>query len=319
MKRRETDTTNMMTRCARWLIAVLAVFLCLEQAAGGSVIGGAYPYRYPSADLMVRNQARTVVGSIRNHLVQNKETFLDIARRYDLGYNELRSLYPNMDPWVPPAGTKLLIPTRWVLPERKKAEIVINLAEHRLYYFIPAIRLVKTYPVGIGSAEWPSPVGEFTIDEKAESPTWFIPASLEEKYDAKKIPPGPENPLGKFWLGLGGSDGYGIHGTNFPWSIGRSISHGCIRLYPEDIRNFYPFVNKGTRVRIVYEPVKFGVRLGRVYVEAHADIYNRIENIYEYAYDRMRRMRLSRRIDLVRLRRALKEKTGVPVNITRNR
>jgi L,D-transpeptidase ErfK/SrfK len=151
-------------------------------------------------------------------------------------------VYPNvhpeqsiLDPWVPPEGLELTIPTFWILPEGNWNGILINIPERRLYFFFKKISMVKTFPIGIGVTENFTPTGRFYIRDKRVSPTWHIPISLREKYEGRKsIPPGPDNPLGSHWMGLS-IKGYGIHGTNFPWAVGRLVSHGCIRLYPEDI------------------------------------------------------------------------------------
>ncbi|HDD35598.1 MAG TPA: hypothetical protein ENF30_02230, partial [Candidatus Desulfofervidus auxilii] len=196
------------------------VFLIIIFLPSSALASGAYPYRIPE---------KTVIGFLQKHYIKKNETMLDIARKYDLGYQELMLLYPKMDPWLPPAGKTIEIPTKWVLPQYNTKGIVINVAELRLFFYLPQIGLVKTYPVGIGIKDSPTPFGNFKVIEKEKNPTWDIPLSLQEKYGKTKIPPGPQNPLGNFWIGLS-TNGYGIHGTNSPWGIGRLVSHGCIRL-----------------------------------------------------------------------------------------
>ena len=175
-----------------------------------------------------------IVGEIRSHTVQKGETLLDIARRYDLGFKELQDLYPQLDPWLPPNGTVIRIPTRWILPSGLQDKLIVNIVELRLYYFDRVSRCLVTFPVSVGEASWPTPQGLYTVTTKEVRPAWSVPPSLAHKYDFKTLPPGPNNPLGDFWMGLGNT-AYGIHGTDFPWSIGRAVTRGCIRMYPEDI------------------------------------------------------------------------------------
>lgn len=297
-------------------LVALGVLLFLFPASPAlAVPGGAYPYRFPSASVPF-SAAQTVVGVPQKHVVEKKETFLDIARDYDLGFNELEDLYPLQDPWIPPEGMKVVIPSQWVLPDVRRSGIVINIAELRLYYFIGKIKMVRTFPVGIGDSDWQSPVsGLFRITDKRVHPTWYVPESLQEKYGVKTMPPGPENPLGDFWMGLGYSS-YGIHGTNFPWAVGRLVTHGCIRLYPEDIELLFGLVEPGTPVEIIYEPVKIGLRAGRVYVEAHRDIYNRLEDFDLYAFSRLKKSGVFEKVDLKKFTEAIDRRDGLPVDVT---
>jgi L,D-transpeptidase ErfK/SrfK len=256
---------------------------------------------------------RTVIGTGIRHIVQKSETLLDIAKQYDLGFNEMADLYPDLNPWVPPQGTQLIIPTRWVLPESRKSGIILNLAELRLYYYL-AGNLVKTFPVGIGDEGMTTPLGSFKITEKRVRPTWYIPPSLQAKYGAKSMPPGPNNPLGNYWMRLGNSP-YGIHGTSNPWSVGRLATHGCIRLYDEDIEFLFEKVPTGTAVHIIYEPVKLGVLQGKIYVEVHPDIYKRIPNLHTHAYQRLIARKMVEKVDLVKFNAALHRKDGMPEEI----
>jgi L,D-transpeptidase ErfK/SrfK len=275
---------------------------------------GAFSYRFPSTGKGISPGANTVIGMSAQHTVKLKETLLDIARDYGLGYNEMEDLYPKLDPWVPPEGTELLIPTQWILPQPTKAEILINVAELRLYYFLKKINMVKTYPIGIGDLGWFTPLGFFKVNEKRVHPTWHIPKSLQAKYGVKIISPGPENPLGDHWMGIGNS--YGIHGTNFPWAVGRLVTHGCIRLYPEDIKNLFPLVKIGTLVEIIYEPVKLGFQEGRVFAEVHKDIYHKIKNFKEYGLNRLKEMGLENLVDLDKFEEVLMRQEGLPQDIS---
>ncbi len=294
---------------------VLILLLFLPSTLGAS---GAYPYRMPEGEGIDR-EALTVIGAMRTYRIGQKDTMLDIARAFDLGYQELMLLHPEIDPWLPPVGKDIVIPTFWVLPLYRGEGIVINVPELRLYLYMPRIGLVKTYPIGIGVEDWPTPFGRFRVLEKEVNPTWDIPPSLREKYGGlTSIPPGPGNPLGRYWIRLSNTV-YGIHGTNSPWGIGRLVSHGCIRLYPEDIEKLFPLVKVGTPVLILYEPVKYGFREGRIYVEVHPDIYRRIPDLVAYGLDRAISLGLMERIDLLLLLKALKEKKGVPLDVTKEK
>lgn len=276
--------------------------------------GGAYSYQFPAPGVEM-SDVRTVIGVPVVHVVRPKETFLDIARDYGLGYNELEDLYPDQDPWVPPVGLEMVIPSQWVIPDYMENGIVLNIAELRLYYFMSKAKLVRSFPIGIGDSEWQSPVsGIFPIKGKRVNPTWYIPKSLQAKYGVRIMPPGPDNPLGDYWMGLGDTS-YGIHGTNFPWAVGRLVTHGCIRLYPEDIDRLFKLVPAGTLVKIIYEPVKLGLLGGQVYVEVHKDIYNRIDDFDLYAFNRLKESGLTEKIDLKKFSDAVNRKDGLPVEV----
>lgn len=258
-----------------------------------------------------------LIGEERTHRVQAKETLLDIARRYDLGFNELNDLYPQMDPWLPPRGETLRIPSRRILPEGMGEGLIVNLAEFRLYFGQKNGRIL-TFPISIGEKAWPTPEGTFAITDKIDSPTWVVPASLKHKYDFSTLPPGADNPLGQFWIRLGNSH-FGIHGTDSPWSIGRAMTRGCIRLYPEDIQQLFPAVRAGTRVRIIYAPIKIVLHNERIFVEVHPDIYCRISNLYQYGCFILQKKGIVSRVDLGTFFQAIDDQKGIPVDITRPR
>ncbi len=267
-----------------------------------------YPYSYPD---------RILVGKIQYHTVKPSDTLFDIARRHGLGINDMQLLYPNMDPWLPPKGVRLMIPSLWILPPSKhKRGIVLNIPELRLYFLKPEEGTVQTYPVGIGDEGWETPVGNYSILSKRENPTWYIPPSLQAKYGATTMPPGPDNPLGKFMMKF--APMYGIHGTHMPWGVGMLVSHGCIRTYPEHIAVLYPQVDIGTPVEIIYEPVKIGAYDGRIYVEVHPDIYKKISNFMEYGLKKLEEFPLRERVDRSRYTLAITMKNGVPFDVTKD-
>jgi len=219
-----------------------------------------------------------IVGKISSVDTQYKDTLLDIARRYDLGYNEITSANAGVDPWLPGQGTPLLLPTQFILPDAPREGIVLNVAAMRLFYFPKPLKgqaaVVITYPVGIGRQNWQTPLGVTRIVDKVADPVWHVPKSiLSEKAQEgdmlpESIPPGPDNPLGRFALLLA-LPGYMIHGTNKPWGVGRRVSHGCVHLYPEDIEQLYKEVPLGTPVRIVSQPYLVGWLNGMLYLQAY--------------------------------------------------
>jgi L,D-transpeptidase ErfK/SrfK len=255
---------------------------------------------------------KTVVGCMRHYTVAPKETLLDIARNFGLGLNEMQLLYPEMDPWIPESGRCLDIPTQWILPSTRLHGVVINLPELRLYHFFPKIGMVTTFPVGIGNVGWETPVATGRINDRKLNPEWVVPESLRQKYGFKSIPPGPDNPLGKYWMGLS-LKGYGIHGTNFPWGIGRLVSHGCIRLYPEHIALLFEEICVGTPFEIIYEPVKIGIQAESIFMEVHPDIYGKIPDMAAHIKRRLKEMCLWNSISLEAVKNALQKQSGVPV------
>jgi len=219
-----------------------------------------------------------VIGVRRTHTVAEGETLLDLARRYDLGFIELRAANPGLDAWIPPVGALVVLPTQHVLPDAPRQGIVINLAELRLYYFPKSGKPPATYPIGIGREGWETPEGQTRIVRKRRDPSWIPPASIraENPNLPAVVPPGPDNPLGRFALDLA-LDKYLLHGTNKPNGVGRRVSHGCMRLYPEDIAWLFEAVPVGTPVTIVNQEIKFGWSDGALYMEMHPNLEQAIE------------------------------------------
>jgi L,D-transpeptidase ErfK/SrfK len=217
-----------------------------------------------------------VIGRLAVIRLEIGDTLPDIARHFSLGINTVRAANPGVDTWVPDPGGRLLLPLSFILPDTRRKGIVVNLAAMRLFYFRKdGKRLaVSTYPVGIGTTEQPSPMGNMYITRKKFRPTWYVPAVIARDHRKKgnllpaKVPPGPLNPLGEFALYLSKS-GYLVHGTNKPASIGLRATYGCLRLYPEDIKRLYKNTPVKTPVRIVNQPYLVGQRDGIIYLEAH--------------------------------------------------
>ncbi|MCX7794353.1 MAG: L,D-transpeptidase family protein [Thermodesulfovibrionales bacterium] len=253
--------------------------------------------------------------------VKEGESLIEIARIFNLGYNEIADANPGTDPFVPMPGNRVKIPTIWILPERKPSTgIVINLSEMRLYYFFKkeGRSFVKTYPVGIGDEGSETPAGFFRITHKIENPSWRVPESIrkEKPWLPPVVPPGPDNPLGSHALRLS-SGSILIHGTDRPWGIGRQVSHGCIRLYPEDIVKLFYEVKIGTQVFIVREPIKIGIKEKEIYIEIHKDPISGDMNYYDEAIRMLVKKNLISYIELDRLYEVIKRKDGIPVKIGR--
>lgn len=219
-----------------------------------------------------------VIGHIQYTSSRQDETLLDIARRYNIGYREITLANPGVDPWIPGEGTKILLPTRYILPQAPRTGIVLNVPEMRLYYYPEPAKgeqpVVVTYPVSIGRVDWQTPLGTTRIISKTANPNWYPPESIrkehEEKGDPlpKVVPAGPDNPLGNYALRLA-IPGYLIHGTNKPAGIGMQVTHGCIRLYPENIEFLYQKVKTGTQIHILDQSYKAGWYGDRLYMEVH--------------------------------------------------
>lgn len=275
----------------------------------GSTRSGAYGYAVPE---------RTVIGSERTYVLPEGESLFEAARRFGLGIHEITQANPGIDWFIPPAGLALRIPTVWILPDARDRGIVINIGEMRLYYFFEAagIKMVKTFPIGIGREGFQTPLGVYSVTKKIKDPAWYTPKSARQEDPAlpRVVPPGPENPLGGYWLQLS-APGIGIHGTNKPWGVGQRISRGCIRLYPEDIPWLFEAVPIGTRVEIVDQPVKIGWKQGRLYLQARhqeaepADLHRR-------ALSLVQALKPSTWINPSALQRALSRGHGMPVRIS---
>lgn len=224
---------------------------------------------------------QTVVGEPQVVFARGEDTLSDLARTYGLGYDEIIAANPGVDPWLPGDGTAILLPTQYVLPNVEQRGMILNIATKRLFYF-PAVeegelQQVQTYPIGIGRVGWETPLGETQVVSKAKDPHWWVPASVRREHAEmgdplpSVVPPGPDNPLGHRVLKLD-MPGYLIHGTNTPYGVGMRVSHGCVRLYPENIEVLYTLVDVGEVVAIINEPYQFGRRDGALYFEAHTPL-----------------------------------------------
>jgi len=258
---------------------------------------------------------RQVLGEPSSDLVQTDNTLLDVAHRQRLGFDAVTRLNPHLDVWIPEPGEVVRLPTQFIPPDGPERGLVINVPEMRLYDYTQGPE-PELFALGIGDEVDPTLQGEFRIGAKRRDPTWFVPESIRaERPDLPPaVPPGPENPLGTRWMTIG-STSYGIHGTNNPWSIGRQATHGCLRLYNDEMERLYERVPTRTPVRLGYQTVKIGQLRGGIYVEAHPDVYRRVADAAGDAIQRLAELGLLERVDPAALERAIREARGTPVRV----
>lgn len=272
-----------------------------------------------------------LIGEFYTTQAEHQDTLLDIARSNGLGYTEIKLANTAVDTWLPGEGRDVVLPKRFVLPQTPREGLVLNIPEMRLYYYPRqkknAPQVVHTYPLGVGREGWSTPYVTTKIISKVAKPNWYPPESIREEHAAegdplpKVVPAGPDNPLGEYAMRLG-LPSYLIHGTNRPWGVGMRVSHGCIRLYPEDIEELFSQVEVGTAVRIINQPYKVGLKDGVIYLEAHphleedADEFkNAFTQIVNMVLKRTEQHDASYDIDWELARLVMKEAQGVPVAI----
>ena len=255
------------------------------------------------------------------------EDLLDIARRFDLGQNEIIRLNPEVDRWLPTDGEQIQLQSERLLPNAPRTGLVLNLPEFRLYYF-PATQggepaSVITHPISIGRQDWDTPLGQTSIIAKKENPTWTPPESIKKEHAEKGdplpdvVPAGPNNPLGLYAIRLG-IPGYLIHSTNKPYGVGMRVSHGCIRMYPEDIARLFPVIKVNTVVTIVNQAVKVGWFKDSLYIEVHPPLEgHEPDDLLDNALDLIEQANngVLPVISGAALRNALTKKQGLPIKI----
>jgi L,D-transpeptidase ErfK/SrfK len=220
-----------------------------------------------------------LVGYVQKVTVGKEDTLPDIARRFDVGYEEMLTANPGVDPWLPGVGREVIVPTQFILPAAPHEGVVVNVAAMRIFYYPPHKKgepqIVFTHPIGIGKVGWKTPEGTTKIISRQKDPVWVVPRSVRNEHaeDGEmlpaQVPAGPDNPLGQYEFRLGWPS-YLIHGTNKPYGVGMRSSHGCMRLYPEDIAVFYDMIPIGTKVTVVNQPYLFGWRDGTLYMQAYS-------------------------------------------------
>jgi L,D-transpeptidase ErfK/SrfK len=291
----------------------------------GTVSANSFLYPEFEGDSLIKDEIEETHYTLAKH----EDTLLDIARNFDLGQNEILLANPTVDRWLPGENTKVLIPNRRLLPDTPHEGVVLNLPEYRLYFYPKQnndqLNRVVTHPISIGRVDWDTPLGKTRIIAKKENPTWTPPQSIRDEHADKGetlpavFPAGPDNPLGLFALRLG-VPGYLIHSTNKPYGIGMRVSHGCIRMYPEDIEKLFPQVKRGTIVYIVNQAIKVGWSRNKLYIEVYPELEGKAKSYAE---------RLDIALNLIEqanknqmpvinggvLKQALEQSNGIPVAI----
>jgi len=282
------------------------------------------------ADVYIRPPlGEQLIGSPSIAIAQQEDTLLDIARRFNVGQTEIVLANPGVDRWMPHQDTRVYLPKRHILPDGAERGVVLNIPEMRMYYFAGAdeqgTETIISHPISIGRMDWETPQGKTQIIAKNKNPVWRPPESIKKEHlaDGDPLPDvvlaGPDNPLGKYAMRLG-VPGYLIHSTNKPYGVGMRVTHGCVRMYPEDIEALFPRIKVGTAVFIMNQPVKVGWQLGTLYIEAHPPLEEsslQYEHLLDLAMVRIKELTRGDNIKLdgYALSTALKEQSGVPVAI----
>lgn len=258
-----------------------------------------------------------------------EDTLLDIARQFDLGQEEILLSNPNVDRWKPERGTEVIIPGRFIIPKAERKGVILNLPEMRLYYFytddLEEMPMVKTYPVSVGRMDWNTPLGKTRIVRKDKDPSWYPPESLKLEAIAAGdplpdfVPPGPDNPLGRYALRLN-IPSYLIHSTNKPYGVGMRVTHGCVRMYPENIEELFPIIPVQTMVQIVNQPIKLGWQNQTLYMEIHPlmdEDLKKNQDLQSMAYEMIFQEIENKDaiLDTKTIKQALEEQNGMPVPI----
>jgi L,D-transpeptidase ErfK/SrfK len=271
-----------------------------------------------------------IVGEVEYVTSVKGDSLYTIGREHDIGQLEMQNANPKINPNKNLAvGTNVVVPSAYILPPGAREGMVINVAELRVYYFSPDGTTVTTHPLGIGKQGWRTPIGETTIIRKREHPTWTPPDAIRAEAEANGhelpdvVPAGPHNPLGEYAMNLGWN-GYEMHGTNAPASVGLRSSHGCMRMYPEDIKNLFNIVEVGTKVRVIYEPYKIGVKDGNMFIEAHSlftdAYYNKDQtDKFDLLQQTAQTVPQSAAVDWNKAKQFVKEAFGYPVVLTTDR
>jgi L,D-transpeptidase ErfK/SrfK len=264
-----------------------------------------------------------VQGGENVYVVKTNDSLYSISGREGSTWEYLAKRNTLVSPYKLSIGQRLVINNRHILPHIQTEDgLLLNIPGHMLYLYKQGV-LIKRYPVGLGRPDWPTPVGVFYIKRKYKNPTWTVPKSIQEemklegKVVLEKVPPGPDNPLGQYWIPLSVT-GYGIHATIWPESIGHSTSHGCIRMTTEDIQHLFQRIKPGTPITIVYEPLKLAVTSNRkIFLEAYPNTYQKPFSYWNHVYTLAQKNGLSNQIDWSRVLVVLNERNGIAEEITR--
>lgn len=269
---------------------------------------------------------QSVFGQLGELEVSSDDSLPLIARYFGLGFDEIVIANPGIDPWLPEAGHSVNLPSRFILPDVPRKGLILNLDAKRLFYF-PKNKKNKviTFPIGIGRKGWNTPTGVTKVIAKKQHPRWVVPKSIRLEH-AKKgdplpkvVPAGPNNPLGDYAIRLG-IPGYLIHGTNKPYGVGMAVSHGCIRLYPEDIELLFKQINTKTPVRLLHQPFLLGWEEGELFIQVYPPLQiNKKQNLKQLATFRKKLKHIERKskrnIAWHKVEMAINQKNGIPLAI----
>ncbi|WP_084155755.1 L,D-transpeptidase family protein [Halomonas halocynthiae] len=264
-----------------------------------------------------------VVGELYAVTAKEDDTLIDIGHQHGIGYEAMVRANPDVSVWYPGKGTEVMIPGQFILPDAPREGVVVNVAEMRLYYYPPGKDEVETYPIAVGRMDWKTPLGKTTITEKVENPTWIPPQSIRKEHAEAGnplpavVPAGPDNPMGNHKMRLG-IPGYLIHGTNKPDGVGMRVTHGCIRMLPEDIENLFPRLPLGTSVRLVNESFKLGWNDEHLYVQAYPYLDEETEKTMQRVTEALAAVDAATKdldypVDYAKLRKVVEVPSGMPV------
>lgn len=278
------------------------------------------------------NSRDNVVAEYPNEIAvtrpQQSETLLDVARRFSLGQTEIVRLNQSLDRWLIKPNEVITLPNKRILPDSPRNGITLNIAEYRMYYYPQNASKVYSFAHGVGRQDWKTPLGKTSVQKKVKDPVWRPPESIRREHAAQGdplpevVPAGIHNPLGAYALYLNLPGDYRIHGTDIDkiYGIGMQITHGCVRMYPEDIDQLYHMVDVGTPVYIVKQPIKVGWLNNVLYVESHPDLEGEETTLEERTasavtlIQKMSNVQFSD-IDQSALHDALEKQTGNPTAI----
>jgi L,D-transpeptidase ErfK/SrfK len=279
------------------------------------------------AEIPVEPSSDRLVGSKGVYTVVKSDTVRLVAAKLGVTQQHLRSMNGLDAKAYLTRGQKLAYNNLKIIPRQMKDGIIINIPDRTLYYFQRGT-LVTSLPVALGSVTkndkyvWQTPVGKFKITAKMKDPTWTVPPSIQTQMEEQgkeivtRVPPGPENPLGKYAIRTS-IPGIMIHSTTRPSSIYSFSSHGCIRLSPNQMEEFFPQIKVNTKGEIIYKPVKLAVtESGRVFLEVHRDIYNKSTNLVAEARQMVEKQKLSELVDWEKFKAVVKHKSGVAEDIS---
>ncbi|PKM12830.1 MAG: hypothetical protein CVV13_03740 [Gammaproteobacteria bacterium HGW-Gammaproteobacteria-3] len=309
-----------------WLAMALSLNACQTAPTRQSQAGSDATLRHRFA--LEKNQS--LIGGAAEIEIEGQDSLAVIGRAFGLGFDEISRANSGLDPWIPEPGRIARLPLQFILPDAPHKGIVLNLAAKRLFYYPKAASgSVLTYPVGIGRQGWETPLGRTRIAAKKAHPSWTVPASVRREH-AKKGDPlprivaaGPNNPLGDYALRLDIA-GYLIHGTNKPYGVGMEVSHGCIRLYPEDIARLYQQTPVGTQVLLVNQPYLTAWKDDQLYLQAYRSTHKNTKQRQRVLRDFLLRLkRIERKnkqaVDWGRVKTTLARADGIPTAILMNR